>query len=127
MKRPSKYGAIAAYRCADCGADIGAPAKCFACGGGKSIRFASKAEARRYDTLRFMLKHGQIADLREQVAYDIIVNEKTIGLYRADFVYTDCETGERIVEDVKGVETPAFKLKRKAIEAQYGFKIRIVR
>ena len=45
--------------------------------------------------------------------------------YAPDFVYV--EDGAKIYEDVKGVETAAFKIKRKLFEKRYGCVIRIVK
>lgn len=44
--------------------------------------------------------------------------------YYADFVYF--ENGERIVEDVKGVRTEAYKIKRKLMRWIHGIEIREV-
>ena len=43
--------------------------------------------------------------------------------YYADFRYLDAETGRTVVEDVKGVATPVYKIKKKIIEASYRIEI----
>lgn len=47
--------------------------------------------------------------------------------YRADFVYQDHDRNERVVEDVKGVDTSESRLRRAIVEAQYGVRVEIVR
>ena len=44
--------------------------------------------------------------------------------YIADFVYTDTESGETIVEDTKGYRTDAYKIKRKLMLWVHNIKIR---
>lgn len=46
--------------------------------------------------------------------------------YVADFVYVDANTGETVVEDVKGVRTDAYVLKRKMMLWFYGIRVREV-
>lgn len=96
--------------------------------------FDSKAEARRWQQLRLMERGGIIRDLRRQVPYVLIkafrwpsgkACPKTV--YRADFVYTIEGTGEVVVEDVKGVLTQEYKLKKKLMMEKYGIEVREVR
>jgi hypothetical protein len=81
------------------------------------IRFASKAEARRYGQLKLLEKAGEISGLQLQPKFPIVVNGVKVCAYIADFAYFTA-TG-RVVEDVKGVQTPMFRLKRKLVEAIY--------
>lgn len=46
--------------------------------------------------------------------------------YVADFVYTNTETGEYIVEDAKGVRTKDYILKRKLMLAVHSIRIKEV-
>lgn len=85
------------------------------------IRFASKAEARRYCELKMLEKKGAIADLKTQVAYPIHVAGIRVGKYLADFVYTAPEG--RVVEDVKGVRTQLYRFKKRCVEAEHKIKI----
>ena len=88
------------------------------------IRFASKAEARRYRELKLMWAAGEISYLELQPDYPLIVNGVKIGTYVADFTYeTDHGT---VVEDVKGVKTPVYRLKKKLVKALYGIEIQEV-
>lgn len=71
-------------------------------------RFASKAEARRYIQLKKLEKQGAIAHLVCQPRYPLD-DGKGAPVYIGDFRYS---IGERIiVEDIKGVETPVFRIK----------------
>lgn len=93
------------------------------------IRFASKAEARRYTELKLLLAHGGIRNLELQPAYAIVVNGVRVGKYLADFRYEIREAGgwRQVVEDVKGVETALYRLKAKLVRALYGVEIVLVR
>ena len=85
------------------------------------IKFDSKAEARRYSELKLLLKAKTIADLELQPRYDFVVNGVKIGFYKADFRY---KMGNRlIIEDVKGVKTPVYNLKKKLMKAIHGIDI----
>ena len=106
--------------------------------------FDSRKEARRYIELQWLLKAGTITDLQRQVRFELIPAQRepdTIGprggrkpgkliekevSYIADFVYTDTETGRRIVEDTKGVRTKEYIIKRKLMLYMHGIRIREV-
>ena len=110
--------------------------------------FDSRKEARRYIELQWLLKAGTIKDLRRQVRFVLVpaqrepdeigprggrkpgkLIEKEVA-YVADFVYTDTETGETVVEDVKGYKGGSaytvFSLKRKLMMHIYGIKVKEV-
>lgn len=83
------------------------------------ICFDSGAEAARWSQLNLMERAGMIRQLRRQVSYELVPSErgpdgKTLRpmRYVADFVYTDA-SGREHVEDVKGVRTEAYKLKKR--------------
>tara|TARA_R100001377_G_scaffold66585_2_gene41854 strand:+ start:3898 stop:4215 length:318 start_codon:yes stop_codon:yes gene_type:complete len=87
-----------------------------------NIKFDSKAEARRYLELKLLEKAGKISNLELQPRYDIKIGGKYIAHYKADFRYFTAK--ETVVEDVKGVKTPIYRLKKKLVEALYpGVKI----
>ena len=88
------------------------------------ITFDSKKEAVHYAYLKNLEKRGIITDLQLQTKLDFKIDGKKIFTYKPDFEYND-EFGHHIV-DVKGVQTPVFKLKKKLIEAQYNIKIEII-
>jgi hypothetical protein len=98
------------------------------------ITFHSRAEAARYTDLVRMQAAGVISDLQLQVRFPLmgvgsallrIVSEGypkgRVATYVADFVYV--EAGQTVIEDVKGMATPEYKLK-KAIMACMGHQIR---
>lgn len=92
--------------------------------------FDSVKEYRRFCELLLLEKGGVISDLQRQVKYVLIPSQKegkkTIERecsYKADFVYTDNETGETVVEDVKGMRTEVYKIKRKLMLWVHHIKI----
>lgn len=87
------------------------------------IRFASKAEANRYGELKLMEYAGEIELLRLQPRYPLHVNGVKVADYMADFSYHETNTGKRVVEDVKGVKTPVYKLKRRLMKAIHDIEI----
>ena len=97
------------------------------------IMFDSAKEAARYCEL-LLLKHtGEITDLERQVPFELIPSQKDAKgkvierkmTYIADFVYKD-KDGKRVVEDVKGMRTEVYKLKRKLMLYVHGIQIREV-
>lgn len=97
------------------------------------IKFDSKSEANRYCELKLLQRAKQISNLELQprfVLQDKFKNKngQTVRAitYIADFSYT--ENGKKVVEDVKGVETKEFAIKRKLFEYKYrDVDFRIVR
>ena len=96
--------------------------------------FASKAEARRYSELKLLEKAGEIRSLTLQPVFPIRAHgqgfsEKPIANYRGDFGYEESYTlngrlcWRYVVEDVKGVKTAVYRLKKKLVEAQHGITI----
>jgi len=87
------------------------------------IRFASKAEARRYTELKLLQEAGEIDGLELQPSFIIwSTNNYKTGktdriTYIADFKYF--QNGQYIVEDVKGVLTPVYRMKKKMFLAGY--------
>jgi hypothetical protein len=90
----------------------------------QGIRFASKKEGKRYEELRHLEAVGAIRDLLLQPPFDLHVRGgEAVARYIADFAYVDVKTGARIVEDVKGVRTPMYRLKARWVKAEYGIDI----
>lgn len=85
------------------------------------ITFASQAEGKRYAELRILEKANVISGLKLQPEFKVVVNGVYICTYRADFSYN--ESGKSVVEDVKGMKTPVYRLKKKLVEALHGIKI----
>lgn len=106
--------------------------------------FDSQKEARRYDELALLLAAGAIRDLRLQQSFTLVEGYVTAEgetvrpiVYKADFVYEVVPsegrfTGGRwakpvqVVEDVKGVQTEGYKLKKKLMRERFGVQIREV-
>lgn len=89
------------------------------------ITFASKREAKRYQTLKMELAAGVIENLELQPKYPIFFNGQKICTYIADFKYR--LSGKEVVEDVKGFETPVFKIKKKLLKAAHGIDLFITK
>lgn len=109
------------------------------------IVFDSKKEAARYKELKLMEAAGEIKDLQLQVPFELIpakyehferFSEKTgkklkdgvrcvekSVTYIADFVYTDCKTGNQVVADAKGYKSKEYILKRKMMLHFFGVRI----
>ena len=87
--------------------------------------FDSKLEARRWGELKMLERGGAISCLQRQVSFDLVVNGHQVCSYRSDFVYVIQTTGERVVEDAKGVLTPEFRLKAKLMEAIHGIVVQV--
>ena len=85
------------------------------------IRFDSKKEGFRWLQLRQLERDGQINGLQRQVVFVLAISNEIICKYRADFVYQ--ELGKRIVEDVKGVRTDVYKIKKKLMKIILGIEI----
>jgi hypothetical protein len=81
------------------------------------IKFDSKKEATRYTHLKIMEKAGMITDLKLQPTFEL-----SSCKYKADFAYYQNE--KFIVEDVKGVKTPIYRLKKKMMLNELGIEIK---
>lgn len=110
--------------------------------------FDSRKEYKRYCELKMMEASGIISNLQRQVKYILIPCQRepdTIGKrggihqgkviekecsYYADFCYQVTETGETVVEDVKGYKMGGaysiFKIKKKLMLYVYHIKIKEV-
>ena len=92
----------------------------------KGIKFDSQKEFYRYLVLEDMMKKNKISDLRLQVPY-VLIDKSCFGRaikYVADFVYK--KDNQIIVEDVKGVKTPVYRLKKRMLAERYGIEIKEV-
>jgi hypothetical protein len=96
------------------------------------ITFHSKREAARYGELKLLEKARRIDSVRLQPELELCavrhpLGPIRIGTYRADFKYWDKTRGCEVWEDVKGMDTPLSKWKRKHVLAQYGIHVQIVK
>lgn len=115
------------------------------------ITFDSRKEAERYSELKLLEGCEAISNLELQKVYELIPaqyelyerygkngnrikdGKKCIEkscVYKADFVYIDNETGQQVVEDVKGYKGgqaySLFTIKRKLMLERYGIKVKEV-
>jgi hypothetical protein len=82
------------------------------------IAFHSVAEARRWSELLLLEKAGEVRNVRRQVAFVLYaITGQGICKYVADFLYHDRD-GNEIIEDVKGVRTSEYRIKKKWMAAQ---------
>jgi hypothetical protein len=104
------------------------------------IIFDSKAESEYYLELKLLERAGELKDLELQPRFPLFLTDSRtgesvkIGEYRADFRYklrspvnARANAWPTIIDDVKGVEVPLQKWKRRHAELQYGITVRIVR
>lgn len=93
--------------------------------------FDSQKEFNRYGELMLLQRAGRIKDLRRQVPYVLIPTQKDYRgrvlfretKYIADFVYYDNDRKRIVVEDVKGVKTEVYKLKKKMMYFHHGILV----
>lgn len=78
------------------------------------IRFASKAEAKYYILLRSLEKSGEVVGFLRQVPLHFVSGIKYVMDFLVFYVDGTCEA-----IDVKGYETPEFKIKLKLIQQEY--------
>ena len=92
----------------------------------KTNGYDSKAEARRAAELELLERQGFIETLKKQVRFNLIPKQKGERAvdYVADFTYFI--DGRLVVEDVKGVKTPVYILKRKLMKFLHGIDIQEV-
>jgi hypothetical protein len=83
------------------------------------LPFDSLAEAERYRELKLLADAGDITDLVVHPRYELVARSQhgRALFYIADFAYT--EGTQRIVEDVKGVQTQVFRLKARLFRELY--------
>jgi len=85
------------------------------------IKFSSKKEARYYQTLKLRQAAGEVLFFLRQVPFHLPAQVK----YVVDFQEFHADGTVHFV-DVKGMETPTFKAKRRMVEALYPIKIETV-
>lgn len=95
--------------------------------------FDSMLECERYKYLKALEQQKVISNLQRQVKYVLLPSQKdsktrkTIEreiTYLADFVYE--KGSQTIVEDVKGMKTDVYKIKRKLMLYFHGIQIKEV-
>ena len=96
----------------------------------KGIKFDSKKEMQRYKDLELLESTDYICNLELQKkfllqeGYTNAEGKKRRPIYYiADFYYYDYIDNKWVVEDVKGVRTDVYKLKKKLFEYKYNLTI----
>lgn len=94
------------------------------------IRFDSKKEAKRYSELKLMEKAKLITKIDIHPRFRLEVNGEKICDYVADFGYLvrSGENDEKMeyrlaIEDVKGVKTAVYRIKKKLMKACLGIEV----
>ena len=102
------------------------------------IKFDSEREAARFSELKVLRAMGKIRNLRLQANFTLVEGYTTIEgerikpmVYRADFTYERATAPDqngtvywlREVEDVKGMRTKEYRLKKKLMQEKYNITI----
>ena len=82
------------------------------------IKFASKKELKRYQELELLQKHGEVIFFLRQVPFHLSGGVKYVCDYLVFWA-----SGDVTIEDVKGMRTPMYKLKKKQVQALYPITI----
>jgi len=90
------------------------------------VTFASRKEASHYALLKQKRDKNEICDLQLQPKFPIIYQGVKICTYIADFKFLDLQTRKYVVQYVKGILTPVFRIKQKLVKAFHGVEIEIV-
>ena len=98
------------------------------------ITFASVGEGKRYEYLKLLQHVGEITCLELQPVFVLAEGVRLHGesrkrpalRYVADFRYRD-RSGCVVIEDFKGMDTPASRIKRHLMATVHGFDVRVVR
>ena len=93
------------------------------------IVFASKKEACRYRELKQLRAAGAVRWFIRQPSFDLVVGDRPGSsdrerptVYRADYLIVMAD-GSIVVEDVKGVKTDVYRIKKRLVEALYPIEI----
>lgn len=98
----------------------------------EGIKFDSKKEALRYRELKRLEVEGLINNLELQKRFELLpkfdINGRHVRAitYTCDFYYYDTVKKSLIVEDVKGMKTDVYKIKKKMFEYKYQIEIKEV-
>lgn len=93
------------------------------------MAFDSQAEYERYQQLLLLLQAKHISNLMRQVSFELAPSVVIDGKpkralrYVADFQYIEVASGKTIVEDVKGMLTQAYIIKRHLMMSVHGITI----
>ena len=98
------------------------------------ITFESQKEANRWCELKLLERAGEIYDLQRQVPFVVIPEQRDRNgkllerevKYVADFTYKEKGSLRRTVEDVKGMKTEVYRIKKKLMLYRNGIRIKEV-
>jgi len=96
-------------------------------------KFGSKLEHSRWCGLLVAERAGLISELKRQVPFVLAPSvkfydenrSKPASKYIADFVYFE-KDGNQVVEDVKGVQTTEFRIKRHLMLSVHGIQVKLI-
>lgn len=91
------------------------------------ILFDSKREAAYYAELKQRENAGEVVGVELQRPFTILINGFLVGTYKSDFAFWDVTEDRFRVIDVKGMDTPLSRFKRKCVKAQYNVDVEIVK
>jgi hypothetical protein len=82
------------------------------------IKYDSKREAKRGAELELLEKIGAISGLKRQITYQLIPKQdgERACTYILDFEYFDEEFNKPVWEDVKGMKTEVYRIKKKLMK-----------
>ena len=94
-------------------------------------KYRSEHEAARHQSLLIRQRAGKITGLVREVPFVLAPKVKIIGenrarpavRYVADFVYSDAETGQIVVADAKGMQTPVYRLKKHLMKTVHNIDV----
>lgn len=89
--------------------------------------FDSKAEAKRYSELCLLRKVRAIDQFEIHPKFPIVINGVKVCTVILDFQYWDESLRTTVYEDVKGVDTPMSRLKRKLLKVVRGIDVTVIR
>ncbi len=89
--------------------------------------YASRKEAARAAELKILRDAGLITGYEEQRRFQLLPAAKELGFprpleYVSDFDYFDSD-GNSVIEDVKGFQTPVYKLKKRLMAQLLGLHV----
>lgn len=122
----NKYNAKGQWVCSECWRVLlSKDSSCHEHKDSKPVYFHSTGELKRWHHLLLMQKNGEIVNLKRQVRFKLEINGILVTTYTPDFVYVT--PFEEVVEDFKGQDTDASKLRRKLMKVVHGIDVLITK
>lgn len=94
---------------------------------GNMVYFASNAIADRYLQLVKLQENKRIIELEINPQFSIVVHNKRLGSFNANFRYFTLEDnnhrGYCVVENIKNIQTDLYKLKKQLVELSLSMQI----